>query len=690
MSDAQLASLASAAGLLLDWVDADDRPQRVSPEAQRMLLEALGFAAQSPQQIAGSLAAIEARRHGDVPGALVTLDQGQVLSLADRQRPGQAYQLRLEDGRLLDGRLDADGRLVAPDTCGYHRLAIGERELGLAVAPAACQGVMELTARRRIWGLGVQLYALRRPGDGGLGDTRALEDLARSAAAKGADALAISPVHALFSANGQQYSPYSPSSRLHFNVLHAAPASVLGEAAVARALQATGLGPQLARLEALPLIDWPAVARARQTLLRQLYRDFSADSGPLHHDFERFRERGGDALLLHSRFEALHRHMLGSGQPGDWRLWPEHLRDPGHAAVQRFAVEHAAEIEFHAFSQWLIARCLERAQISAVGAGMRIGLIADLAVGADCAGSEAWACQDELLPMVTVGAPPDILNRSGQNWGVWAFSPQGLRERGFHAFIRMLRASLSHCGGIRIDHVMGLQRLWVIPPGAPPDAGAYLQFPFRDLLRLLALESWRNQALVIGEDLGTVPEGLREELARRQVLGMRVLQFEQRDGRFIPPEHWPDNALATTSTHDLPSLQGWFQGRDIEWRLKAGHNAPEQARAELDERQRECHALVAALRQQGQLSVHESSLEACVEGCIGYLGETPAPLVLLPLEDALGELEQPNLPGPGDVHPNWRRRWPVAAAELLDQPRARCHLDRLAEGRAIQRGPGHD
>ncbi|MNZ29695.1 4-alpha-glucanotransferase [compost metagenome] len=613
-----------------------------------------------------------------------------MLSLADRQRPGQAYQLRLEDGRLLDGRLDADGRLVAPDTCGYHRLAIGERELGLAVAPAACQGVMELTARQRIWGLGVQLYALRRPGDGGLGDTRALEDLARSAAAKGADALAISPVHALFSANGQQYSPYSPSSRLHFNVLHAAPASVLGEAAVARALQATGLGPQFARLEALPLIDWPAVARARQTLLRQLYRDFSADSGPLHHDFERFRERGGDALLLHSRFEALHRHMLGSGQPGDWRLWPEHLRDPGHAAVQRFAVEHAAEIEFHAFSQWLIARCLERAQISAVGAGMRIGLIADLAVGADCAGSEAWACQDELLPMVTVGAPPDILNRSGQNWGVWAFSPQGLRERGFHAFIRMLRASLSHCGGIRIDHVMGLQRLWVIPPGAPPDAGAYLQFPFRDLLRLLALESWRNQALVIGEDLGTVPEGLREELARRQVLGMRVLQFEQRDGRFIPPEHWPDNALATTSTHDLPSLQGWFQGRDIEWRLKAGHNAPEQARAELDERQRECHALVAALRQQGQLSVHESSLEACVEGCIGYLGETPAPLVLLPLEDALGELEQPNLPGPGDVHPNWRRRWPVAAAELLDQPRARCHLDRLAEGRAIQRGPGHD
>lgn len=690
MSDAQLASLASAAGLLLDWVDADGRPQRVSPEAQRMLLEALGFAAQSPQQIAGSLAAIEARGRGGGPAALITLDQGQVLSLADRQRPGQAYQLRLEDGRLLDGHLDADGRLLAPNACGYHRLAIGEHELCLAVAPPACQGVKELTERQRIWGLGAQLYALRRPGDGGLGDTRALEELARSAAARGADALAISPVHALFSANGQQYSPYSPSSRLHFNVLHAAPASVLGEAAVARALEATGLGPQFARLEALPLIDWPAVARARQTLLRQLYRDFSADSGPLHHDFERFRERGGDALLLHSRFEALHRHMLGSGQPGDWRLWPEHLRDPGHAAVQRFAVEHAAEIEFHAFSQWLIARCLERAQISAVGAGMRIGLIADLAVGADCAGSEAWACQDELLPMVTVGAPPDILNRSGQNWGVWAFSPQGLGERGFHAFIQMLRASFSYSGGIRIDHVMGLQRLWVIPQGAPPDAGAYLQFPFRDLLRLLALESWRNQALVIGEDLGTVPEGLREELARRQVLGMRVLLFEQRDGRFIPPEHWPDNALATTSTHDLPSLQGWFQGRDIEWRLKAGHSAPEQARADLDERQRECHALVAALRQQGQLSVHESSLEACVEGCIGYVGETPAPLVLLPLEDALGEREQPNLPGPGDVHPNWRRRWPVTAAELLDQPRARCHLDRLAEGRAIQRGPGHD
>ncbi|MCY1419931.1 4-alpha-glucanotransferase [compost metagenome] len=486
-------------------------------------------------------------------------------------------------------------------------------------------------------------------------------------------------MHALFSANGQHYSPYSPSSRLHFNVLHAAPASVLGEAAVARALQATGLGPQLARLEALPLIDWPAVARARQTLLRQLYRDFDADGGPLHHDFERFRERGGDALLLHSRFEALHRHMLGSGQPGDWRLWPEHLRDPGHAAVQRFAVEHAAEIEFHAFSQWLIARCLERAQISAVGAGMRIGLIADLAVGADGAGSQAWSRQDELLAGLSVGAPPDILNHVGQDWGICAFSPEGLKRNGYRAFIEMLRANLAHAGGLRIDHVMGLRRLWLIPQGAKPSEGAYLDYPLDDLLRLLALESVRHQAIILGEDLGTVPDSLREKLAEKAVLGMRVRPFEQtQPGQFKPILDWPDNALATTGTHDLAPLAGWLANRDIDWRHRLQLI---DAAAELHwrhERQKERDGLRRILEANyGELKDNDALIDAAIR----FVGHTRAPLVLVPLEDLLGCDEQPNLPGTTNGHPNWRRRFALPVRELLDDEDAARRLELLAQAR---------
>ena len=680
MSDAQLAELANAAGLNIDWVDANDRPQQVTPEAQRRLLESLGYPAQSPQQIQGSLAELQHRLSATGPGPLLTVEQGQRLALAG-YRAEQSYKLTREDGQVQSGRLDGEGRLPALDLPGYHRLDIGDTRLTLAVAPPACRSVEDLCSKRRAWGLTAQLYSLRRPGDGGLGDTRALEDLARHAANQGADALAISPVHAMFAADPHNYSPYSPSSRLFFNALYADPANLLGREPVEWAIAACDLQEEWARLERLELIDWPAVAQARQCLMRELYRDFRETGGALLGNFTAFCDAGGDALLQHCRFEALHGHMLASGESGDWRNWPQHFRDPRHAAVQRFASEHADDVGFHAFAQWLVARGLESAQTVATGAGMGIGLIADLAVGADCAGSQAWTRQDELLPEVTVGAPPDILNRSGQNWGVSAFSPDGLRRHGFRAFIEMLQANLAHAGGIRIDHVMGLQRLWVIPHGGEPQDGAYLRYPLTDLLRLLALESHRHRALVIGEDLGTVPEGLREELARRNILGMRVLLFEQRDGRFIAPRHWPRDALATTSTHDLPSIKGWLAGHDIDWRLRAGHSRAEQEHDDRSERVRESAALVDALTEHGQLQGPREDADACLQAGIGYLGSTPAALVLLPLEDAIGADQQANLPGPDHIHPNWRRRQPVPVRQLLEQPDTERRLARLAKAR---------
>lgn len=680
MSDALLAELARTADLSIDWTDAYGRPHTVSPEVQRNLLQALGYPAQTPEQIRASLAELAQQSETQGSQALMIQDHGQALAVTNYPA-NSAYQLTDEHGNMFSGRLDNDARLLPVDNPGYYRLAIGDAQHQLAVAPSACLSVEQLCAQQHIWGLTAQVYGLRRAGDGGLGDTQAVADLARHAANQGADALALSPVHALFSADHEHYSPYSPSSRLFFNTLHACPASLLGRERLQRAILACGIQAQLTHLEGLDLIDWPLVAEVRQRLLRQLHKEFRQAPGELLNAFKGFREAGGHALEQHCRFEAIHEHRMQNGESTDWRTWPAELRTPEQAAVKCFAEEHAECVEYHAFAQWLIANGLESAQASALGAGMKIGLIADLAVGADCAGSQAWSRQSELLPRVTVGAPPDILNRNGQNWGVSAFSPGGLRQHGFRAYIEMLQANLAHAGGIRIDHVMGLQRLWVIPQGADPQDGAYLSYPLNDLLRLLALESHRHRALVIGEDLGTVPPGLRETLARRNILGTRVLLFEQHEGHFIPPGKWPRNALATTSTHDLPSIKGWFAGHDIDWRVRAGHSQAEQRSNDYAERERERAALLKALADDGQLQSNQDDAEACLQASIGYIGSTPAVLTLLPLEDACGAEQQPNLPGPGNEHPNWRRRYALPVREILEQPLARQRLERLAAAR---------
>ncbi|BBP53622.1 hypothetical protein PHLH3_32480 [Pseudomonas sp. St386] len=496
---------------------------------------------------------------------------------------------------------------------------------------------------------------------------------------RGAEAVAISPMHAMFSSDTGRYSPYSPSSRLFFNSLYAAPGTILGERALRTAIDATGLTNQLRTLEEQPLIDWPVAAQAKQKILRALYDGFSLGEHPLHEDFSSFRHTSGEALENHCRFEALQAERAARGESLDWRHWPEEWRDPRSPALAHFAEENADEIGFYAFCQWLIARCLERAQSAARSSGMGIGLIADLAVGADGGGSQAWSRQDELLASLTVGAPPDILNRSGQGWGISAFSPEGLVRNGFRAFIEMLRANFAHAGGLRIDHVMGLQRLWVIPNDAPPCDGAYLYYPVDDLLRLLALESHRHQAIVLGEDLGTVPDGLRDKLIARSILGMRVLLFEQDNTHFKPILDWPDNALATTSTHDLPTLNGWWHGHDIDWNARLDLI---DSHTEMDwrkHREREREGLRHVLNQDPQNFREEHrETDQVLDASVRFLGHTRAPLVLLPLEDALGIEEQANLPGTIDTHPNWRRRLAGQSQALLDHPDAARRLEILA------------
>jgi 4-alpha-glucanotransferase len=318
---------------------------------------------------------------------------------------------------------------------------------------------------------------------------------------------------------------------------------------------------------------------------------------------------------------------------------------------------------------------------------MRIGLISDLAVGTDGGGSHAWSRQDEMLIGLSIGAPPDLLGPLGQDWGLTAFSPRGLVGHGYGAFLEMLRAALRHAGGVRIDHVMGLQRLWVLPEGARALEGAYLRFPIDDLLALVALESHRAGAIVLGEDLGTVPEGFQPRLMQAGLLGMRVLWFERDEPAFRPPSSWSREAAAMTSTHDLATVAGWWRGRDLDWRAGLGLLGDEgQARGE---RERDRGLLWQEFCQSGAANGDKPPPDQpapAVDAALTHVAGSGCALALLPLEDVLGQEEQPNLPGTLHEHPNWRRRLPGPAGALLDRPEARSRLDAV---RRVRKCQGH-
>lgn len=671
--DDRLALLAEQAGVDVNWRDALDRPQSTPPDTLRAVLRALGLPADTADDIEESLQRIEEERSGRALPRLLTADAGGDIRIPPLPR-GRVWKLiDAEGARLAEGELPSgDARIAAPAKPGYYTLLLDEQEVIVAVAPPRALGIGDLPKARRPWGMAVQMSSLRRPGDGGIGDFTALELCARAAAEKGADALAISPVHALFAAAPERYSPYAPSSRLFLNGLYIDPARTSGEQTVRAVIDTHNLRQELAELEWLDLIDWPRAARARMTILRSVYEWASVDFNHAER-FASFRKEQGEPLERHARFEALHADFTAHGRPGGWQGWPSAFHDPSSADVAAFAREHSREVAFHAWLQWLAAQGLSDAQKAARDAGMAIGLVADLAVGADAGGSHAWAHQAEMLRGLSVGAPPDALNRLGQDWGLTTFSPRGLRETGFKGFIGMLRAALAHAGGVRIDHVLGLKRLWMVPHGAGATEGAYVRYPLDDLLRLVALESHLHRAIVIGEDLGTVPGDFRKRIADKGVLGIRVLWFERAaDGGFVSPHDWSDNAMATTSTHDVPTVAGWWSGRDVAWRKRAGLDDPEVD--EGAQREADRHRLWSALCASGSAWNEDSppapdDISPVVVAAARHVAQTPAPLAIFPVEDVLGLHEQPNLPGPTDaIHPNWRRRMPDSSSRLFDGP----------------------
>ena len=704
MKEAELAELAVKAGVAPEWRDLAGVTHEVAPPTLRAVLSMLGFPGGNARECRDSLARLQARMGEATPPSLVTARLGEPLDLAPFARRARSAKLSFEDGSRQELGLgegpDGRRRLPGIDRPGYHRLEIGDRELTLAVAPSRCITIEDVARGERIYGIAAQVYGLRRTGDGGTGDLGAVQALATSAAKQGADALVLSPLHALFSAMPERFGPYSPSSRLFHNPLHADPAMIFGAERVRAAAEEAGLRGEMAKLESRDLVDWPRAARAKLALFRTLFESFerveleSPHPGVLAADFKGFITDGGEHLAGHARFEALHAARLAADRDAsNWRAWPAPWRDPESAEVAHFIEAHSREVAFHAFLQWLTDRSLALTQSACKSAGMRIGLIADLAIGMDGAGSHAWSRQRDILVGASVGAPPDDYNANGQNWGLTAFSPHALVAGGFDPYLATLRAVLRHAGGVRIDHVMGLMRLWVIPEGALPTEGAYVSYPVEDLFRLTALESLRRRAIIIGEDLGTLPYGYRERLADEGIAGMQVLRFERdAHGFFRSPENWRASAVAMTVTHDLAPTAGWWLGHDIEMRacLGGAHAFPDADALEAERRARatDRRFLWGALCHAGAATGEEPGPEApqpVVDAAVRYTASTPCALALLPLEDALGVVEQPNVPGTVDEHPNWRRRLPGDASALLDAPLVVSRLEAMRGRRTKER-----
>jgi 4-alpha-glucanotransferase len=561
---------------------------------------------------------------------LVTATAGQPIDIAAE---GPA-EIALEDG----SRLSLTLRSAVPpiDRPGYHTLRYADREVTIAVSPPRCVTVDDLAPGEKLWGIAVQLYSLKRADDGGIGDTTALAMLAKGLAKRGADAIALSPTHSLFPDDAARFGPYSPSSRLFLNPLLIDPVTMLGEHRVEAETEPDQL-----------LIDWPSAAQRKYALLRRLYDDFINSGSSRVPSFESFIRDGGPSLAGHTAFEA-----RNGGDP-----------------------------RYYAFLQWLADGAFAAAQRAAKDSGMRIGLISDLAIGLDGSGAQVGAAPEQFLTGLAIGAPPDMFNPQGQDWGLTSFSPQALVAGGFAPFIATLRANMRNAGGVRIDHAMGLMRLWLVPKGAPPSEGAYLSYPLDDLLRLLALESQRHKAIVIGEDLGTVPPSFHARCRDAGIAGMDVLWFQRDHERFLASHEWRADAVGMTTTHDLPTVAGWWRGADLE--LRRGIGTVDES--EITQRPTERTALWQAFTAAGIASgaaPPADDTDPVVDAAVDFVGQAPGPLAIVPLEDIMGVAEQPNLPGTTDQHPNWRRRFRLPVDEMLRCPEVEKRLGLLKARRS--------
>jgi 4-alpha-glucanotransferase len=627
-------------GVAAEYYDAFGHRRQVGHEALSHIVDAISGDRPEPQRL--------------LPATVVAR-----LGRETRIRIGSGDQLNhgswqaLANDRVVAGGAIEDGTIeLSQLKIGTYQLRVsaGDRHATATLLAAPATAWQGPDWQARWWMIAVQLYGVRSRRNWGHGDFTDLADLLRLAARVGAAGIGLNPLHALYDDRPEQASPYSPNSRLFLNPLYID----VGAIPEFPGIEAAGFAPEIERLRGADQVDYAGVGALKRAGLRLAYERFRQQPAPDRlAAFATFRQERGRWLPRFACFEHLRRRFQDV-----WWNWPLEWRRPSDEQVARLRDEQSEEIEFYEYVQWIAHEQILRCCATARELGLPIGLYVDVAVGVESGGADAWSDQDAVLNRLSVGAPPDILNTAGQNWGLSGFSPIGLEAEQFDPFRQMLKAAMRYAGAIRIDHVLGLRRLFVIPHGMSAQDGTYVQLPFEALLAVAAQESVQHHCIVIGEDLGTVPEGFRETMADWGLWSYLVLLFERgNDGSFKTPSEYKANALASFSTHDLPTFAGWSLGHDLEVKRALA----------IDPGETDADRSAALRRLRHAIDQHNSGM-LDFAGVMRYLAATPTRLVVVAMEDALEVRDQPNLPGTVDQHPNWRQRLPVWLEELPNQP----------------------
>jgi 4-alpha-glucanotransferase len=661
------------------------------------ILRAMGSAVDDPAAFAAELRQTEITRWRQLLPPIVAAHAAPIgvdHNIPDAESAANlAWTVKFEDGGLRDGfvptaacpqlwRGDVEGvpitrrRLDLPVDLqpGYHELEIKLADTvarcALVISPPACFEPLAIVQGRRLWGVAVQLYTLRSRTNWGIGDFADLKLLIGWLAPRGAGFIGLNPLHALAPADPARCSPYSASSRHFLNVLYISVPSIPEYDDCAPARERVREPRFMERLQALresALVDYPGIAKVKFEILRLLFRDFCArhlsPDTARGLEFRAFVAAGGALLQSHARFDALDQHFRALlGTPSGWMSWPEEYRDANGAAARRFAATHPLQVDFHLYLQWLAHEQLQTAQDLARTLGMPIGLYGDYAVGSNPAGSETWVEQAGYRMGAEIGAPPDPLALKGQGWGIPPQDPFVMEGQRLLGFVHLIRNNMRYYGALRLDHVMSLFRLWWVAAGDSPSEGAYVHYPLRELLTVLTLESARAGCLVVGEDLGVVPDEMRRAMPEFGLYHYKVLLFEKDGGRFRRPDEFTHRALGTVTTHDMPTLRSFWEGRDVELRQRLDlYPSPDIAAEVLQERERDRIALLAALREQGlepgaPVSTSGPFTQELANALHVYLARSPSILVALQIDDLLGMIDPVNVPGTDREYPNWRRK----------------------------------
>jgi 4-alpha-glucanotransferase len=694
-----------------------------SIETKQALLRAMGCPIDVPADLERELRRLEAARQLKFLPQLVATHGSRIgidINVAAREFGSMLiWNVNFEDGSRRDGAIStADCREIWRGEVegswitrrhfdlpldlppGYHeleaRIAGGAADRCLlVVAPPRCFEPAAILAGRRLWGIAVQLYTLRSRGNWGIGDFGDLQMLIRWVAARGAGFVGLNPLHALAPADPDRSSPYSASSRHFLNVLYIAVPQVpeFQECTAAQArLAEQGVGERLRELRGREWVDYRGVAELKFEILALLYRDFrdrhlATDTERARH-FRAFVAAGGDLLQMHALFDALDRHLRATFRSASgWTNWPEEFKDVRGGAAAQFAAAHPEDVEFFAYLQWLAHEQLREAQALARELGMPVGLYGDYAVGANPSGSETWADRSSYCMGAEIGAPPDPLALKGQGWGIPPQDPLQMQAQRLQSFVRLIRNNMRYYGALRLDHVMALFRQWWVAAGFSPTEGAYVHYPLEQLLTVLSLESSRSACLVVGEDLGVVPDEIRRALPEFGLYHYKVLLFEKLDGRFRRPDEYIRRALATATTHDMPTLRSYWDGRDIELRHRLHLYPSSEVEGEvIRERERDRRLLLDALEAQGlrpaQPATPRDAFTAELAHAMHlYLARSATALVAVQIEDLLGETLPVNVPGTDRQYPNWQRRVSVDVEDLAQRADIAAWLDEIQAAR---------